>query len=452
VSSELANAAANRIAGVVQTPAASGSITSALDFVHRALEDDLSKDLVDVDINAMFFWYGDDHAGVLRFVSFAGLVELAVRSRYLSLYEWEGAEMLEQALRQFRSVNERSTSVDLSLAYALLGRFDATRSGSWSLDDVAAGTFESYLTLTSRIRRDDAVRRFLERGHGKTVVAGDLSALVSPYVFAEAFGTGEVDGVPVTDVAAGYRLLQYLEWFADILESLSPKDSIRSGIVRHARWAANAEHIRDRVRLWISHMREWEEGDRAWRDERWTEYESRVFGTLLDEQRRIAATSEAEQQPTVAPTSRKEGEVRDATALAEQIEELLSQGKRQAARALALENARAATEREPTLGHAAWAIWAEELIALCQTLAQLGGESAAAALVAPIMPRLLEKHGRSGWQFVADAKALIDGARRGPAVARATEPPEQQGHRERETRAAEQEPEQERYRSLGESS
>ena len=170
MSSALANAAVNRIARVVQSPASTHPVMTALDFVHRALEDDVAKALSGVDLNALFFWYGDDREPVLRFVSFAGLVELGVRSRYVSLFDWEGANVLEQALRQFRTENASSDSVDLHLVDALLGRFGAPPAGSWSLDPDVSGVFESYLTLTSRVRGDEGVRTFVDHTRARQKV------------------------------------------------------------------------------------------------------------------------------------------------------------------------------------------------------------------------------------------------------------------------------------------
>jgi hypothetical protein len=418
VSNAIANAAADRITQIVQIPAITRPVTGALEFVRHALESDVANQLSHVELNSFLFWYGDDMDPVLRFVSFAGLVELAVHSGYLHLFKWEGAKSLAQAIGQFLSVNESSKAVDLHLVRALHRRFDTPPSGSWSLDETSLGSFESYLTLTRRIRGDREVRAFLAAGFDDAIPGGDWSVLLSLRHFAESFGTGTIDGVPVTDVAAGYRLLGYLEWLSDILEAVREDQDLRSGIVRHARWAAHAERIRDRFRVWVERMREWEieGGESSWRDDQWYLYEIEVFGMLLDEQDRQASMVKQKEDPTTTQsTSAPLAEEFDLPS-EQSVEQLLAEGRFRAARELALAHAIEASRGAPGLAVAAWSNWAEQLVARCLTLASLGGETAASAIVAPIIPRLVERHGKSGWKFVADALELVNRARRDAEV------------------------------------
>jgi len=384
---------------------------SALDFVHQAMEHKVASQLLDVEVNSPFgIWYGDDMEPVLRFISFAGLVELGLRAGYLHLMEWEGARLLEQSLREFRTENPAAERVDLHLLDALIVHFDAPPSGSWSFGEVAFASFESYLALSGRLRGDGAVRSFLEQTSGHRVPAGDWAALLSPRHFADAFADGTIEGVPVTDVSAGYRLLGYLERLADILESLREHTELRSGIVRHARWVSRAERIRDRFGFWVQRMREWDRvSNEAWSDELWSAYAQRIFGTLVAEQERLNAP-----RPWVQPEHQQEPVVEEFNLSEDkQLEQLLAEGRVGAARELLLKKAMQmhAEMGERMLGSADFFPWAEDLVALGRVLAQMGSEDAAAALVAPIVPRLVTEYGES--DCAGHASALVSSAREG---------------------------------------
>lgn len=460
------NAAFDRIARVVQSPVEDGEAMGAIEFVHQALERDFAARLSELESALLldFLWFGADHYPALQFVSFAGLVEIGVQSGYVTLGEWEGTPALKEALPIFLAMEEKDNgALDLRLLGALWHRFEQPSFGSWALDDASFASFESYLHLTSRVRADDAALAFLDETHTSGKRKGgldkDYSVLLSPRHFAEAFAKGSIAGVPVSDVAAGVTLLRYFEWFADILESLSPDSKLRADIVRHARWAHGAARVQGRFDSWVDQMREWNEGQSdASKDDEWAATAERLFGRLAAEQERVIVSGGVGQfepehlELEVGLKPIAEGEE---VPVAERIERLVAEGRIAAARQLALAEAKVAEAyRLYRINPDAvdWLASIETLVERCLTLMELGNVDAAAAIVAPVIPALTAKYGRSGYKVVSDALAIVARARQGgpggeeegrmsELSARPVEPPA--------AREAEEKP---RYQALGESS
>lgn len=415
MSQVFSNAAIERIARVVNA-AAGWEAIGAADFVDLALELNLHERLGEIEANALFgFWYGDDLDPALRFVSFAGFLELGIQSGYVSLGEWEGVPALKEALSAFLARGAEAGAVDLRLLDALYRRLGQPDLGPRSSTDVTFASFESYLHLTSRVRADDAVLAFVDETHrhGNPTGGKDRSALLSPRHFAEAFATGAIAGVTVTDVAAGVRLLGYFDWLAEILEPLALDSELRAGIVRHARWAQGAARVQGRFGLWADQMAEWAERPAEARAD-WSARAERLFGRLAAEQERQGAAGKApageEEQPENEETVVAGTEVE--TSLEERVDQLVAEGRVAAARELVLEEAAQQLKR---LRPAApdWIERVEALVTSAQWLVNLGNGDAAAALIAQVVPTLIERHGRSGYKVVADALEIVDRARRG---------------------------------------
>jgi hypothetical protein len=404
--SAVAQAAVERIARVVQAlpgDGGAGSPLTAAGLAQQALDANLAKLCQEQEEGFWMLGPEDDERLVRRFISFAGLVELGVYSGFADLRGWDGASILEQAVRQLRAANAGTTLVDLDLVDRLIGRYGPPPSGSWSLDSDTLGIFESYLTLTDRLERDRAVMDFLKAVDAPA--PGDLSALVSPGHFAEAFATGSVDGVVVTDVSAGYRLLEYMEWLAGILSSLRDDATLRGGIVRHATWTERAVRQRPRLSVWVERMREWDQGRSPWTDETWRSYTERTFGAVEAElERRHAADRAAAGLPEANEAPTDPG---PPSAPVKSIDRLLAEGRTVAARAAARSAALTAAKVPPLLEVASthWYAWAQELVSTCKVLADLGGESAAAAILAPFADSLFAGYG-SG-TVVDDVQRLL---------------------------------------------
>ncbi|HEV7504178.1 MAG TPA: hypothetical protein VGS07_04640 [Thermoanaerobaculia bacterium] len=434
MSKVFANAAMDRIARVAQIPLPAGEAMSVADFVRQTLVDSpigIAKidpqwspsqpyQVIDFHVGIpewfrnFFSWDGDDFTPTLRFVSFAGLVELGVEAGYISLEEWEDAPALKQALPAFvAKVSEVKPAVDLRLLDSLLRRFEQQASGA-TLADAAFASFESYLHLTSRLRADGPVLAFLRETHTswKPEESGDRdrSALLSPRHFAEAFATGVIAGVPVSDVAAGVGLLRYFEWLAEILGALDPDSDLCAGIVRHARWAHGAARVQGRFDSWVEQMREWNEGQ----SDEWPTTAERLFGRLAAQQGRLIAFDEAgqneperlESEPGLGADTEQEE-----VPATERIEQLVAEGRIAAARQLALAEAKRPYRVNPRAPD--WLASIETLVKRCQRLVELGSDDAAAALVAPVIPTLTAKYRGSGYKVIADALAIVARARQG---------------------------------------
>lgn len=415
MSQVFANATIDRIAAVVQSPIESGATMNAVDYVHHALENDLAahlKQQLAIITSSDFYWYNHDRDLALQFVSFAGMIELGIQSGYVSLSGWVGAPLLRQALQSLPATEVQPVGpVDLHLLNALRRRFDQQVSGTWSVEDASFATFESYLHLTSRIRADTRAFSFLGETHtsrSERIVARDRSALLSPRLFAEAFATQEIGGFSVTDVAAGVAVLRYFEWLSEVLESLSAESELRADIVRHARWAHGATRVKERFDSWVEQMREWADSrEEGWKDETWRDYSARVFDTLATTQQRLVPSDqgfhEVLQRLESALGLTPSGTAQEPAAVIT-VEGLIAQGRLAAARQLALADAiRANADLGLSEDYAESRTRVATLVQRCKTLAALGNVDAAAAIVAPLIPSLIDSYGMSVWKSAAVA-------------------------------------------------
>ncbi len=385
--------------GPSETGAAKGLIQIAADAVERRDGDE--------------FWVvssPEDRQTAESFASFLCLFELGVRTGYLSLSDWPDADAAREVAQGVRM---------LSPSLALLDEFINRQPSADGppRDAVGFAGFESYLMLMHRLLRDQAVRRYLDDSWSGAPAEGDWALLISPRHFAEAFGTGRIAGVPVTDPSAAIRLLALLEWLRDIVAGVPDQTALREGILRHASgWLDKALPQQQRLDTWVRGMREWDvDAEDLWTPESWSTYCDEVFGPLTQERTRIdeADAHVISAEPIAFATPGLEQQAVAEPSLEERAAQLVAEGRRSAARDVMRSDALglAASGPSDTKAEGPWFAWAQALVSKCVLLADLGDELAASAIVAPTAKRLLEEYGSSPYAVVDEARALLARAR-----------------------------------------
>jgi hypothetical protein len=355
--------------------------------------------------------YQDDDDNVLRVVGLAGLVELGVRAGYIDLGEVHNADQaaaVRDALEKFEAERlQGSSRTELTLFRALRQRYETQDYRATTRDETAFGMFEAYVDLTDTVLKDRACRRFIEETHGGMQLRRfDEAVLLSPRHFADAVATGRVGAIEGPEVSGGLAMLRHLDRLMSIVEQLDTDTALREGLVRHARWARDAQTLRLRFERWAEAMAEWSEsGMDADGMTAWSEYRSRVFSPLIREQTRLAAPGEeAETAESTAPPNES------ALSAEEDARQLAAQGRTGAARARLRAEVQSRFEAIRPQPGSDWVGEAEELVRLCTVLADLGDVDSAAAYVAPLMGDIASQVGTQ-YQMYADAASIVARAR-----------------------------------------
>jgi hypothetical protein len=349
------------------------------------------------------YWYHDDDEDVLSAVALAGLVELGLVAGYLDfdeMHDAEGAIVVRDALAKLDDKKVKGAdSTDVALFKALRKRYDDGNSASAVHDEAAFPMFEAYVGLSRSVLRDAPCRRFVEQAQ-RTPAPLDAAVLLSARHFADALATGRIGAIETPEVEGAFALLGHLDRFESIRSQLA-EPALRDGMVRHARWARNAQKLQSRFDRWAETLREWDDLGSDTDGLDWERYRSRVFVPLIDAQQRLQPLPESTEkvrsfdltEPVPAPTA------------LEAAERLIAEGRIGAARLRLREDARLRIDALGSLEGIEWTAEVGVLVSDCVALASAGDGDSAAAYLAPLISRIAEA-GTDTWAYLQAARIL----------------------------------------------